>query len=178
MSVSEKLKNAVKAKDISAIRDCLWSRLVLDPNFTKGFPESWEYCLDNGITDSELYEPHDGRPLAEDVSDDNFSALSGQLRTNFSRERLDAIKRIGRALYPPRPDESNGTASASSGTSHSCFVQQIVVSCAAAAIGVAIGGAVGGVLLRRALIGAIVGGVAGGVAGAVLGNRKRADTSR
>lgn len=178
MSVSEKLKTAVKAKDIGAIRDCLWSRIVLDPNFTKGFPESWEYCLDNGITEAELYEPHDGRPLPEDVSDDNFSALSGQLRTNFSRERLDAIKRIGRALYPPQPGDDNSAASASSGTSRSYDVKQIVVSCATAAIGVAVGGAVGGFLLRRVLIGAIAGGVAGGVAGAMLGNRKRSDTSR
>lgn len=178
MSVSEKLKIAVKAKDISAIRDCLWSRIVLDPNFTKGFPESWKFCLDNGITEAELCEPHDGRPLPEEVSDDNFSALSGQLRTNFSRERLDAIKRIGRALYPPKPADGNDTASDSSGVPHSYDVKRIVVSCAAAAIGVAVGGAVGGFLLRRVLIGAIVGGVAGGAAGAMLGKRKRSDTSR
>ena len=178
MSVSERLKTAVKAKDITAIRDCLWSRIVLDPNFTKGFPESWEYCLDNGIAEAELYESHDGRPLPEDITDDNFSALSGQLRTNFSRERLDAIKRIGRALYPPKADDGNGTASASSGISHSYDVEQIVVSCAAAAIGVAVGGVVGGFLLRRALIGAIAGGVAGGVAGGMLGKRKRPDASR
>lgn len=178
MSVSEKLKTAVKAKDISAIRDCLWSRIVLDPNFTKGFPESWKFCLDNGIAEAELYEPHDGRPLPEDVSDDNFSALSGQLRTNFSRERLDAVKRIGRALYPPQPGDDNSAASASPGTSHSYNMKQIVVSCAVAAIGVAVGGAVGGFLLRRVLIGAIVGGVAGGAAGAMLGKRKRSDVSR
>ena len=178
MSVSEKLKTAVMAKDISAIRDCLWSRIVLDPNFTNGFPESWKYCLDNGIAEAELYEPHDGRPLTEDVSDDNFSALSGQLRTNFSRERLDTIKRIGRALYPPKPNEVNGTASVSSGPPRSYDAKQIFISCAAAAIGVAVGGAVGGFLLRRVLIGAIVGGVAGGVAGVMLGDHKRSDTSR
>lgn len=178
MSVSERLKTSVKARDISAIRDCLWSRLVLDPNFTKGFPESWKYCLDNGIIESELYEPHDGRPLPENVSDDNFSALSGQLSTNFSRERLNAIKRIGRALYPPKSDEGYDTVSASSGGSRAHLVRQIVVASAAAALGVAVGGAVGGFLLRRALMGAIVGGVAGGVAGVLLGNRKRTDISR
>ena len=178
MSVSEKLKTVVKAKDISAIRDCLWSRIVLDPNFTKGFQESWKYCLDSGIAEAELFEPHDGRPLPEDVTDDNFSALSGQLRTNFSRERLTAVKRIGRALYPPKPDDGNGAASGSSGLSHSYDVKQIVVFCAATAIGAAVGGAVGGFLLRRVLIGSIVGGVAGGAAGAMLAKSKRSDASQ
>ena len=51
MSVSEKLKKAVSEKDFVAIRDSLWSRIALDPNFTKGFPVSWEYCLNNGISE-------------------------------------------------------------------------------------------------------------------------------
>ena len=98
--VSDNLKKSVSEKNIVAIRDGLWSRIALDPNFTDGFPESWDYCLKNGISESELYENHDNRPMSDEVSLENFSKLCGQLRTNFSKERLEKIKEIGRKLYP------------------------------------------------------------------------------
>ena len=98
--VSKNLKKAVEEKNIVAIRDGLWSRITLDPNFTEGFPKSLEYCLNNGISESELYEIHDNRPISDEVSLENFSKLCGQLRTNFSKERLEKIKEIGRKLYP------------------------------------------------------------------------------
>lgn len=89
-------------KDIVAIRDGLWATMAIDPSYTNNFPVSWKYCLDNGISENEIYEPHDGRPISDEVSDDNFSNLAGQLRTNFSKERLDKMKEIGRKLYPPK----------------------------------------------------------------------------
>ena len=105
MSVSDKLKTDVAARNLVAIRDDLWSRITLDPNFTGGFPESWQYCLDNGITEAELYQEHDGRDIDLEPTGENFDLLGGQLRVNFSKERLDKMKEIGEELYPSVNEE-------------------------------------------------------------------------
>ena len=39
-------------------------------------------------------------PTADEVTNDNFAKLCDQLRINFSKERLEKIKEIGRKLYP------------------------------------------------------------------------------
>ena len=105
MSVSDKLKTDVAARNLAAIRNDLWSRIALDPNFTGGFKESWEYCLKNGITEAKLYQEHDGRDIDLEPTGENFNLLAGQLRTNFSKERLDKMKEIGRKLYPVKDNE-------------------------------------------------------------------------
>lgn len=42
---------------------------------------------------------HDNRPMSDKVTNENLALLCGQLRTNFSKERLDKIKEIGKKLY-------------------------------------------------------------------------------
>ena len=183
MSVSEKLKKAVSEKDLVSIRDGLWSRIALDPNFKKGFPESLEYCLNNGISESDLFENHDGRPMSDEITNENFSALCGELSTNFSKERLDKIKEIGRKLYPPTEEkphsqtigpQSNGkqrthtTSSANQSNGDSGFL------IAGLAIGAIAGGLFGGLIFGKAVavgIGAIAGAAAGGAVGATLSKR-------
>lgn len=100
MSVIKELKEDVSAGNIKGIRTDLWSLIAIDPNFTKFFTENLQYCIDNGISEYELFEKHDNRPMSDEVSNENFSTLCGQLRTNYSRERLEKIKEIGRKLYP------------------------------------------------------------------------------
>lgn len=178
MSTSEKLKSAVKAKDMGAIRNCLWARIMIDPNFTEGFLESWEYCIGNGVSEAELYEPHDGRPISEDATKENFSKLCGELSTNFSRERLDSIKRIGRILYPPQPRVDEGGTSGTHCESGPHGMKRLVTICAVAAAGVAVGGIVGGLLFRKAVVGAIAGGVAGAAVGAIVGKGMRSNANR
>lgn len=179
MSVSEKLKSAVTTKDIVAIRDCLWSRIVLDSNFTKGFPESWKYCLDNGISESELYQEHDGREINLEPTGENFDLLCGQLRTNFSKERLDKIKEIGRKLYPvseekpvnqnPATQNSNHRTKTSPNSSSTQDDGSAGLLIAGLAIGALAGGLLGGLLFGKAVaagIGAIAGAAVGGTVGA------------
>ena len=184
MSVSEKLKTAVANRDFVAIRDSLWSRIALDPNFTKGFPESWNYCVQNGISESAIYEAHDGRPMSDEVTNDNFSALCGELSTNFSKERLEKIKEIGRKLYPVReenPVSQTSTRTGNTGTSHrstTSYSQKndggdsglFFAVGAGILIGALGGGIIGGLLFKKAVIGAITG-AAIGAAGATFSKK-------
>ena len=100
ISINEEIKDYVATKNIEGIRADLWVYIGIDPNFTKDFIENLNYCLKNGISESELYENHDNRPMSDKVTIDNFAKLCDQLRINFSKERLEKIKEIGRKLYP------------------------------------------------------------------------------
>lgn len=107
MSVSENLKKAVEEKNIDDIRGCLWSCIAVDMNMTGRFKESLGYALSNGINEYELFQDDDGTPFKTEASKDNFSELGGLLRVNFSKKKLDALRKMGLSLYPPKM-ESEG----------------------------------------------------------------------
>ena len=113
MTVSKAMQTAVASGDIVVIRDTLWCCIAMDPGFRRKFRENWNYCVKNGITAEEIYQPHDGRDVDLDATEGNFDTLCGQLSTNFSQERLDAIKRIGKSLHPASAD----TRTSNSGSS-------------------------------------------------------------
>lgn len=178
MAVTEKLKEVVSTRNYVGIRDALWSRISLDPNFSKGFLESWNYCLEQGIQEKDLYEDHDNRPMSDEVSNDNFSALCGELSTNFSKERLEKIKEIGRKLYPveEKPESQTSsistdihrtiTSSSSSGSEDSGLLFAVGAGLLIGAIG---GGILGGLLFKKAILGAVAGAAIGAGVGVGIG---------
>ena len=179
MSVSDKLKTDVAARNIAEIRDDLWARITIDPNFTEGFPENWKYCLDNGIAESEIYQKHDGRDIDLEPTGENFNLLAGQLSTNFSKERLDKMKEIGRKLYPPVNEEkakSQTSAHVDGKTeptgkepSYDSGEAGLLPLAAGIAIGAIAGGAIGAAIFGKAVaaaVGAVIGAAAGGTIGA------------
>ena len=172
MSVSENLVKAVSNRDIQSIRDCLAANIVFDHNMTKGFAESLKYCLENGISEAELYERHDGRSLERAETMDAFSDLCGELGTNFSRERIDAIRGLGEKLHPLKhkvADEGRGSCCAENPKPDIALLPL-----AGFALGGAIvGGLALGLIFKKMLVGAVVGGIAGAVLGKKLGKSKR-----
>ena len=98
-TVSQNLQNAVKEHNIEDIRGCLWSCIAIDPTLTGKFKVSLDYVLSNGISENELYENDDGETFDLEPTDDNFSKLGGALRGNFSKKKLNDLKKIGTALY-------------------------------------------------------------------------------
>lgn len=161
MSVSENLKKAVAEKNIDDIRGCLWSCIAVDMNMTGRFKESLDYVCENGISEDELFQPDDGKPFKTEASKDNFSELGGLLRVNFSKKKLDALRKMGLSLYPPKmesegPKKNQGTGK-KTGSSRA-----VTAGCAAF-------GAAGGAF-AAARLGAKVGGiVGGGLVGACVG---------
>lgn len=167
MSVSDKLKTDVEAKNLAAIRDDLWSRIALDPNFTAGFPESWQYCLDNGITEAELYQEHDGRDIDLEPTGENFDLLCGQLSTNFSKERLDKIKEIGRKLYPVKAESQTFGNVNKEPKPRGKEPGESGLLFAGIAIGAIAGGAIGAAIFGKA-VAAAVGAVIGAAGGTIV----------
>lgn len=179
MSVSDNLKNAIAEHNLDDIRGGLWSCIAVDMNMTRRFKESLEYVLANGITESELFEDDDGKPFETEATKDNFSELGGILRVNFSKKKLDALKMMGRTLYPPKitSGETKKNQGTSGGASSRERERKSFQSRGAnknsrqirAAQGCAAGGAVVGAF-AAAKCGAKIGGIiGGGLIGACVG---------
>ena len=97
--------SAVEKRSITNIRSALKGNINEDMNFSKGvFSESLNYVFQHGITKSELFDEHDGAVF--DLNKDNwtreyFNSVMADLLFNFSEERINHIKQVGRHLYPP-----------------------------------------------------------------------------
>lgn len=112
MSVSENLKLSVAQGNIGDIRIFLCSCIPFDRNMTGSFKESLDYVLSNGISESELFEADkDVGEYSTEPSNENFSELGGLFLINFSKEKLEALRKIGCALYPPEEDKTKKTPS-------------------------------------------------------------------
>ena len=92
---------AVAEKDIFKIRSYLIAAIVVDKTL-KRLEATIEYVVKNGIPESEIYEPHDGREISNDVTEDNYKNLRADLNSNFSKERLDMLKKVAAKLYPAK----------------------------------------------------------------------------
>ena len=99
--VDTNFQKAVDTKKIADIRDFLRMRLTLDHNCVSGmFIECRKYCFTHGITELDLYQAFDGRPLPSANTEENFTTLLGQLSTNFAKKRIERLLEIGQAVWP------------------------------------------------------------------------------
>jgi hypothetical protein len=117
-NIRQTLNEAVSARDIETIRNVLTTSMVQDPGFSSGvFEERLKRCLDSGISHSELFVPFEGAAISKDPqawTKDYYAAQRTEFRYNFSLERLEHLKRIGRKLYPSalpyvQPQPASGT---------------------------------------------------------------------
>lgn len=115
--VTENIKKAVDKRDIFNIRSYLIANILLDKSLTGNFKDCFEYCVKNGISESEIYEPHNGKEISDDITEENYKKLRSGLNSNFSRERVEALKKIAIKLYPSKPNNSNGSNNGSSNNS-------------------------------------------------------------
>lgn len=178
MGIINELKSDVASRNIANIRIDLWGCIGGDPSCSQDFVENWNYCIENGITESELYEIHDNRPISGEITDENFALLCGQLRSNFSKERLEKIKEIGRKLYPVEEKPKSQTSTQTSGThrttassakTDSADSGLLIAVGAGVLLGAIGGGILGGLLLKKAVLGAVAGAAIGAGVGAGMG---------
>ena len=100
--ISEALKESVKRKDLIAIRAALQSKILLDHDMETGdFSENLNFCLQNGISEKELFvKLDDVNPVSNEISADNFKKMYSFLGVNFAKERVECLKNITKALWP------------------------------------------------------------------------------
>lgn len=94
MSLNQNFINYVAEKNIAEIRDWLWARLSTSFEM---FEKEIKYCKSQGV---DIYQPHDNRDVDLPATENSYNKLAGELKTNFSKERVNALIKIGRILYP------------------------------------------------------------------------------
>lgn len=98
MAVSAEFKDAVNSGNLIRVRVMLKNSMQSDLTL-RDFEEKVKYAESN-LPD--LYDVHDGEMLNDDITTWSFDALDTQTArvvNNFSRERVDYIKKLVRHLY-------------------------------------------------------------------------------
>lgn len=120
MAVSTNLKELVNSEErnLDDIRDSLFFAATKDPGFKAGgdFELSLKFCLENGISESDLFQTDDGREIPTEVNEENYSTICASLRTNFSKEKLAVAKKMGKILYPEETGDVKKKATLQSST--------------------------------------------------------------
>ena len=99
--ITANIKRAVAEKDIFKLQAYLIASIVVDETL-KRLDAGLQYCVKNGIPESEIYEPHDGREISDDITEENYKKLWAGLNSNFSRERVEALRKVAKQLYPQK----------------------------------------------------------------------------
>lgn len=91
------MKKAVEEGNVDRVRGALTGVIQSDPGFeTKDFDQALAYVRSNGI--NPFVEENDPTlPLTDD-----FSTALTYLRNNFTQERLEHIRKVGKATHPQK----------------------------------------------------------------------------
>jgi len=160
MAITQEFRKAVQDNDTLMIRIMLKDSLVVDPTFEE-FNQM--ISLSEGNT-SDLYEEHDGEALQHDVdlwTKDYMDEQMVQVIYNFSKKRIELLKRICKHLYGERAEKIEKERIVSSSRKH--------ISQKQVGTGLVVGGVVAtvvGITVVKSVI--VVAGVASVVVGGVL----------
>jgi hypothetical protein len=103
-NINETLDQAIRDKDITAVRRALGTWILQDPGFAKDvFDKKVHHCLSSGISKAELFVPFAGEPLTEESAawtDRYFASAKTEFDHNFSEERLAHLRKVGAKLFP------------------------------------------------------------------------------
>jgi hypothetical protein len=103
--INQTLDGAIKARDIKDIRNILTTSMLQDPGFNKGvFEERLKRCFAAGISDADIFVPFEGEPLNSNQNTwtkDYYVEQRTEFRYNFSKERLEHLRKVGGRLYQP-----------------------------------------------------------------------------
>ncbi|GHU46536.1 hypothetical protein FACS1894200_00280 [Spirochaetia bacterium] len=102
---NDELNAAIKEKNIFRIRNILTTYIINDKYFSRGIVnEKIGYCEKQGIADTVLFEEFDGKELITDENkwtDRYYAELQTAFRGNFSKVRLEHLKKVANRLLNP-----------------------------------------------------------------------------
>lgn len=164
MALTKEFKEAVTDNNLTRVRIMLKDIMLIDPSL-KSFNEMIAYAEKNM---SDLYDEHDGEVLfrnPNEWTEEYMNQLMVSIVMNFSKERVEILKKIVQHRYDNKPKEEKSLESKNGPTG---------VQIAGGIIAVAGAGTIAGGIIGANVPVAIVGGVAvaGGVAMILLGGNK------
>jgi hypothetical protein len=184
-NINVTLDKALEKKDLDAIRRILSTFITADQSFSKGLlDERLRYCVRMGVSEEELFVPFDGGPLNENPTEwniDYFAKQRVRFNANFSRERLEHLRQVGKKLFPKIDREKSKDETApgpiprtgSRQRNNNAMLGGAIVIGGAGAVAGGIAAAVSGsAVLGGVLIGGIIGAAVGAGAGAMLNGKE------
>lgn len=134
MNISKDFINAVEEKDLLMVRIMLKDSMILDPTLAEYYALS-DYA-ERHMND--LYDVHDGENLIEDMELWTKDYLDEQMVVvvnNFSKERVELLKRICKHLYNDRASKIEYERM--NETNANCAINKRQIGTGIAAVGVA-----------------------------------------
>ena len=167
------IEEAVEAKDLNYIRGLLCSVLgSTDKDINSLFEEDYQYILNHGISEDELFQEDDGEEYSTEPSNENLDFLAGKFRVNFSKKKLESLKKMGRAIIEQEEKEAQKKTSKKqqeTAIPQSSVASRNVVIPIASAAGALLGCGIAAAATTAAAVPIAVGGVAGAAIGAGAG---------
>ena len=140
MEVSQTLREQLDSKNLVGLRDILFGKLGFDISLTPDgvFEQTLSYILNHGILESELFETDDGWESPAETSEENLNAICAKLGENFSKEKLQAVRRMASTLFPEekkkKTNDYTGTPRTSQESSGTIPKGAIIAAAAIAAV--------------------------------------------
>lgn len=119
----EAIEQGISQKNIRALRDAVGSICYLSRDFSSGeFDEAVRYVESKGIRlkDDRLIGVPPVSSQKSSFTEDDFESAVFELKENFCDERIEDVKKIGKALYSvkeqPKPKTRQQTGQTKRGT--------------------------------------------------------------
>ena len=105
MAKFEAVESGIAERDVEKLREAMGNICYTDRSFSTGeFDNQLKNIRDNGV---DIFDKAlDGELVSEgktSYTDDDFARAVFELKNNFCLERIEDVKKIGRALYKPAP---------------------------------------------------------------------------
>ncbi len=101
MAVSKVLEDAVNSNDVSRVYSAFYTIMLSDPGFsTDKFDKAMDYVQNKNMRT--FIMPHDGEVFEreEKWTQEYWDIQASKLMDNFSKERIEHLKDVGRKLHP------------------------------------------------------------------------------
>jgi len=189
-NINDTPNKALVEKDIDRIRSILSGFITADQGFSQGIlDEKLRYCKSRGVSEDELFVPFEGEALNENSAEWDtayFARQRTKFDANFSRERLEHLRKVGKKLFPAsdKSEKKNPSMEAKAGRSYSGEVRSRysgysrtsssnnnAIGCAivGGGVGLIVGGIIAAASGTAVLGGVLIGGIAGAAVGAGVG---------
>ena len=104
--LEEKYKEYVITHDIKEVRNQLYTCLLFDRLQTESFKEYYEFCLEQGISEEELFENDENSYDDIELTEESYNEIVGSLLTKFTKEKIQLLKKIGLKLKGEQEEAS------------------------------------------------------------------------
>ncbi|SDB55437.1 hypothetical protein SAMN02910317_02874 [Ruminococcaceae bacterium FB2012] len=144
MNKFEAIESGIAEKDKEKLKEAMGNICYTDRSFsTNEFEEQLKHIKESGV--DIIDDALDGELVSSgkaEFTDDDFANAVFELKYNFCRERIEDVKRIGRALYKPAPkpvasvrkEPTQTVGTSPNSESHRGTVNKAAVTAAAVAV--------------------------------------------